>query len=459
LGETAAKFRLGFAPPGWDGLTSAAAESGYGEDELVEAGLVIRKEARGEPSRGPGIRRRGVYDRFRERIIFPIADAQGRVIAFGARAMGDAEPKYLNSPETPLYTKGRHLYALHLAKDAMLKTGDGAVMEGYTDVMMSHQAGWPVAVAGLGTALTPEQARRVSRYVRRLWLVYDGDEAGLRAAERAVPAFLSQAVEARVVVLPPGRDPFDLMRSGGLDAMQPYLRQSLESFDHLLRERGRARDRTTAAGRAAATEDALRALVGVEDPVRRALYLRRLADEYGVPEDVAREQLRALAHRASRRDSPHGEAPTGAVSETAPPPPAAERLLLEALVGRPELLDELGVDGSGIVSDALCRDLLECLVAARGSVAVDSGGDSGGVAARSLLDRIAEPRLAAFAADLSATGFGKDLLVQGRDCLARLRGQREAREIQEELRRAPESDEWLRKLVSHHRRRARGAGE
>ena len=189
-GETANLFRLGYAPAGWDNLLGAASREGIGEQDLLDAGLVIARDG------GRG----GSYDRFRDRVVFPIQDAQGRVIAFGARTLADEEPKYLNSPETPLFTKGRHLYALHLAKKEMLRTGEGAVMEGYTDVILTHQAGWPVAVAGLGTALTREQAALASRYVKKLYLVYDGDAAGLRAAERAIPEFLPEAIETRVAV-------------------------------------------------------------------------------------------------------------------------------------------------------------------------------------------------------------------------------------------------------------------
>ena len=308
-GETARDFRLGYAPPGWDNLLRAATSGGWSEDELDEAGLIIRKEEEGG--------RRKVYDRFRDRVVFPISDPQGRVIAFGARTLGDGEPKYLNSPETPLYTKGRHLYALHLAKQSMMKTGEGAVMEGYTDVLMAHQEGWPVAVAGLGTALTHEQAQRLSRYVKKLWLVYDGDSAGQRAAEKAIPEFLSEELETRVALLTGGKDPADLIVEGGVAALRAKLSEAPEAFEHLLAMCAREHDVSTVPGRANATEAVLETLTGVHDAIRRSLYVKRLADEFGVPEEAINEKLTTLVRRAESRASRAG--PSRAPPRPAPP--------------------------------------------------------------------------------------------------------------------------------------------
>jgi DNA primase len=477
-GETAWDFRLGYAPPGWDHLLVAARREGMPEADLLEAGLVIPREGRD-----------GTYDRFRDRVMFPIHDPQGRVIAFGGRVLGDEEPKYLNSPETPVFTKGRHLYAFHVAKAEMLRTGEGAVMEGYTDVILAHQAGFKVAVAGLGTALTPEQARKLAPYVKRLFLVYDGDAAGLKAAERAIPAFLPEPIETRVCVLPGEKDPADVFFEDGAEAFRACLAQSREAFDHLLAARAAANDVSTVPGKTAAILEALGALVGVKDEMRRALYVKRLADEYGVPEDVAArrlQELRARARPSDRGDEPPRRGPVSTATSSTPPsaapraeaaratpspdatgapgeppeepptepptgpPPVVERQLLEALVGAPALL----ADAPAWLPDALthrpCRRLLVLLLEARAR-----GGGVPDVAR--LLGTLAEPPLAALGAELLASGEGKRLLEQGRDCLRRLQAHHEERSLQEGLR-GTDSDaeeaDLLRRLQEHHRRRA-----
>jgi DNA primase len=471
-GETARDFRLGFAPPGWDNLLRAAGEFGWSEDELDEAGLIIRREDDG---------RRKVYDRFRDRVVFPICDPQGRVIAFGARTLGDGEPKYLNSPETPLYTKGRHLYALHLAKHAMLKTGEGAVMEGYTDVLLAHQEGWPVAVAGLGTALTRQQAQRLSRYVKKLWLVYDGDAAGQRAAEKAVPEFLSEEIETRVALLTGGKDPADLIVDGGVAALRERLDAAPEAFEHLIAASSRDHDVSTVPGRAAATEAVVEALVGVGDTIRRSLYVKRLADAYGVPEDAVAEKLSGLVKRQAARESrsavqrparrppppaaapasgpldPDGpplEAYAGALAGSdeeivelvdAPPPPQrteapmlpVERLLLEALVGCPALLAEVPEAGTEILSHPAAMELLSHLLAA-----MDEAGGSLEDGARAVAS-IQEPELQALAAELIASGLEKNLEQQGRDCLRRLEDDWHRRQVRDRVDAAASEEEEL----------------
>ncbi len=476
-GETANLFRLGYAPAGWDNLLGAASREGIGEQDLLDAGLVIARDG------GRG----GSYDRFRDRVVFPIQDAQGRVIAFGARTLADEEPKYLNSPETPLFTKGRHLYALHLAKKEMLRTGEGAVMEGYTDVILTHQAGWPVAVAGLGTALTREQAALASRYVKKLYLVYDGDAAGLRAAERAIPEFLPEAIETRVAVLPPGEDPADVAARAGIPGLPDVLSRSRDAFDHLLAVRAAAHDVSTVPGRAQAVQDVLQALAGVQDDLRRALYLKRLAEEYSAPESVLADTLRQIRGRAMResraRETGAGEvaAPQRAASPTptpipipiprdgydasrvevenspAPRPrepmpqaPAVEELLVEAVLGHPALLDEVEERlPRAAVTHPGCREMLERLLQARRpGVAPDPAA---------VVARLEDPELAGFGATLLHRATGKDLLRQGRDCLERLGAMHEERQVHEGLKRATtpaEQEDLLRRLVEIHRRRS-----
>ena len=171
---TARRFRLGYAPEGWDHLLGAARAEGYGPEALLGAGLVLPRQTGG-----------GHYDRFRGRLIFPIADTQGRVIAFGGRALGAEEPKYLNSPETALYSKGQTLYALHQARETMSTTRRALLVEGYIDCLMAHQSGLGETVAVLGTALTPHHLGLLRRYADEVVLFFDADRAGAEAARRA----------------------------------------------------------------------------------------------------------------------------------------------------------------------------------------------------------------------------------------------------------------------------------
>jgi DNA primase len=460
-GETAQRFRLGYAPPGWEGLLRDGASSGFDEDLLVEAGLLVRRD--------PDDRRRGsgVYDRFRDRLVFPIADGQGRVIAFGARALGDAEPKYLNSPETPLFTKGRHLYALHLARPEMMRSGEGGVMEGYTDVVMAHQCGWPVAVAGLGTALTPQQASLVARHVKRLYLLYDGDAAGRAAAARAIPSFLPADIEARVALLPPGRDPCDILVEGGVEALRGHLDAAPEAFDHLLAAGGEAEDASSVAGRARAVDEALDALRGVTSQVRLALYLDRIADHLSVPREAVgarfAERQAASARRAPVRRPPPEEVPRdlGAAVDPAldAPAPEAERRLVESCLRAPALLEELGerLPREAVTHPGLRRLLVHLEELWR--------RDPEGFDAARALGTIPDPGVARLAAGLYASGerhvvekVGEILLRQGRDCIRVLAEEHEHARLQQALRTSDEpdtEDEVLRRMAEFHARRAR----
>lgn len=213
--ETIARFRLGFAPDGRRTLKLALKGKGIPEELLLGAGLVIKPEDGGES-----------YDRFRNRVIFPIADRRGKVIAFGGRALGDDKAKYLNSPETPLFQKGRVLYAFAVARPAMHETGEAIVTEGYTDVIALHQAGFANAVSPLGTALTEAQILELWRVVEEPVLCFDGDEAGrlaaARAAERALP-LLMPGKSLRFATLPADEDPDSLIARKGAAAMREVI--------------------------------------------------------------------------------------------------------------------------------------------------------------------------------------------------------------------------------------------
>jgi DNA primase len=279
--ETLEAFGLGFSPDEFDGLHTYARTKGIPEDALFDAGLARRNE-RGK-----------LFDMFRGRIMFPIRDLRGRVIGFGARALGDAQPKYLNSPDGSLFHKGREMYGLDLARDAARAAGRLLVMEGYTDVMHCWQAGLREVAAGLGTALTADNARQLRRFGVPVFLVFDGDEAGQRAAERASEVCLAEQIEGAVALLPPGRDPADLVSEEGPEALEAALEQARDLWSYRMERALDRTDLTTLAGREKALRELEAPLARIADPIRVDMAFKLLSERLGVPESTLRNQIRA----------------------------------------------------------------------------------------------------------------------------------------------------------------------
>lgn len=243
-GEVAAKFGLGYAPEGWDGLRAVFPE--YGAEALVEAGLIVERET----EEGQERKR---YDRFRGRIIFPIRNTKGQTIGFGGRVLDGGEPKYLNSPETPLFHKGSELYGLFEARQAIRDAGHVLVTEGYMDVVALAQLGFPQAVATLGTACTPAHVQKLLRQTDEVIFSFDGDAAGLRAARRALEASLPHAADnksIRFLFLPPGHDPDSFVREQGADAFERLVKDAVPLSQFLLLQVAESCDLGTAEGRA-----------------------------------------------------------------------------------------------------------------------------------------------------------------------------------------------------------------
>ncbi|MFG6448384.1 DNA primase [Roseateles sp. BYS180W] len=245
-GKVAAHFQLGYAPEGWRALASAFAQ--YDQPSLVDAGLVILQEDAGKS--GQEQKR---YDRFRDRIMFPIRNVQGQVIGFGGRVLDKGEPKYLNSPETPVFSKGRELYGLFEARQALRRSGYALVVEGYMDVVALAQHGLGHAVATLGTACTPEHVAKLLRFTDTVVFSFDGDAAGRRAAARALDAALAHATDTRsfrFLFLPPEHDPDSYVRELGHEAFSEQMKQALPLSEYLLEHAAAGCDLQTAEGRA-----------------------------------------------------------------------------------------------------------------------------------------------------------------------------------------------------------------
>jgi DNA primase len=243
--------------------------------------------------------------------MFPIFDPRGQVIGFGARSLDGSEPKYLNSPETPIFSKRRGLYGLHRAKESAAADRRLFLVEGYTDVIMARQHGIEGVVAALGTALTPDHLTVLRRYAETVVLVYDGDEAGAKASERSTDLLLGEECEIRVSRLPPGEDPCDTLVKRGAEAFRACLDASQELFEFLLDSATAGRNLDAVPDRARAADGVIARIGAVRNPVRRELLVKQTAEAFGVTEAAVRERLAALAAHVPerRRDAPAPEAP------------------------------------------------------------------------------------------------------------------------------------------------------
>lgn len=294
--ETWKKFRLGYVPESWDFLLGLASGKGYSPQDLLAAGLVVPREGSA-----------GHYDRFRNRVMFPIFDVRSRVLGFGGRALDDSLPKYLNSPETSVFSKGTCLYGLDAAKDGVLREHRVGVVEGYTDCLMAHQHGIDWVVATLGTALTPQHVGTLRRYADEVLLVFDGDAAGRSAAERSIELFLTEDVDVRVVLLEGEKDPCDFLVAKGGEAFRKVLAAATDVFDLKMEMIAGRNDLSRVKGREDATGEVLETLAKT-NPLRQDMLLgtnvvRRLCREMGVTEKSLRDRLMSMV-RARRGGTP-----------------------------------------------------------------------------------------------------------------------------------------------------------
>lgn len=315
--ETADRFGLGYAP-GDGGLLQALAgqrgrEGNTVQEDARRLGLILEG-------------RWGLYERFRERLIFPIRDPSGQVVGFGGRLLGDGRgPKYLNSPESPLFHKGRVLYGLDLAGPDLKRLGkEAVVVEGYMDVIALHQAGITQAVASLGTSFTQEQAALLKRYCDRAVIAYDGDAAGDRATVRGLELLAREGVAVRVATLPPGEDPDSLARRGGPAAVQQVLEEALPLTQFLLRRALGTEPPTTVEGKAEAVSRALPILAQVENLVARAGYVEQVANKIGVSAAAVAAELERYLEQA-RPPTGAGRRRPGALPRAGTHDPAGAR--------------------------------------------------------------------------------------------------------------------------------------
>ena len=289
--RTIRHFGLGFADDDWSSLTNHLKSKGFTESELVAANLTVRR------------RSGGVYDRFTNRVMFPIIDLRGNVIAFGGRIMTDEKPKYLNTADTPVFKKSENLFSLNNAKNSGTRTL--ILCEGYMDVIAVSQAGFTNAVATLGTALTSEQAMLMKRYADEVVICYDADEAGQKATARAIPLLRNAGLLVRVLTVPNGKDPDEFIKSQGADgpaAFAALVEKSGNDIDYRLQKLKAEYLLDTADGKVGYLEAAAGVIASIQSPIEQDVYASKLCKEYEVDKNAFSEQLKRLSRKRNRED-------------------------------------------------------------------------------------------------------------------------------------------------------------
>ncbi|MEQ8237645.1 MAG: DNA primase [Cyclobacteriaceae bacterium] len=291
--ESIKKFELGFTLDEWDYLLQSAKKEGYQEEILEQAGLIVKKEDK-------------IYDRFRSRVMFPIHNITGKVVAFGARILNTdngsnkKQPKYLNSPETELYHKSNVLYGIFQAKQAIRQADNCFIVEGYTDVISMHQTGITNVVSSSGTALTEDQIKLISRYTKNVTVIFDGDQAGIKASIRGIDMLLEGGLNVKAVALPEGEDPDSQARTLGTSAFQHFIESESQDIIQFKTKLFLKEAKGDPVKKAEVIKDIIRSISKIDDPVKRTVYLKECSDLLGIQESVLISEQNKLLIQKSR---------------------------------------------------------------------------------------------------------------------------------------------------------------
>ncbi len=284
--EIITAFGLGYASAKWDSLLSHLRSLGYTEEEMLAAALIRQKDGHS-------------YDQFRNRVMYPIIDLQGNVIAFGGRVLDDSKPKYLNSADTPVFKKSHNLYALNFAKSSGSKTL--ILCEGYMDVIAMHQAGFKNAVATLGTALTPEQSRLIARYAQDIIVSYDADEAGQKAAQRSIGLLTQVGLTVRVLHIEGGKDPDEFIKTHGADKFKLMLEKCGNHIEYRLTQAKAKYELSQPEQKIAYLKEAETVLATVESAIEREVYAGKISEELDITKDTLLHDINSMITKSSRR--------------------------------------------------------------------------------------------------------------------------------------------------------------
>jgi len=349
----AVRFGLGAAPDSWNALLDAMTAKGYTHQELFDAGL-IKKSRKGS----------GFYDTFRNRLMFPVIDVRGSVVGFSGRMLGDNEPKYLNSPDTPVFNKSRCLFAMNLAKKS--KQGMMILSEGNIDVVSLHQAGFDCAVASLGTSLTPDQARLMARYSDTAVIAYDADTAGVKAAQRAIPILEKAGLNVKVLTIPGAKDPDEFIKANGADAFKKLLSGSENRIDYQLMQIKSKYDLTSDDGRMGFLAEATGFLSGLPNAIEREIYGTRAAELANVTPEAVKTEIKNAYRRRAAAEKKRREAEISRPAQKLQPADrsirydnivsaAAEEGVVRLLLLEPSLVQDCDIAESDFTSPFLAK--------------------------------------------------------------------------------------------------------
>ncbi len=351
--RTAIRFGLGYAPNSWDGLMNAMLEKGYSKQDLLDAGLLVKSQ------------KGSLYDRFRNRLMFPIIDVRGNVIGFGGRVMDDSTPKYLNSPETVIFNKRKNLFALNVAKNS--KAGRIILTEGYMDAIALHQYGFDSAVASLGTSLTTDHANILAKYTKQVVITYDGDEAGQNATRRAISMLEETGLKVRILRMQGAKDPDEFLRKYGADRFRKLLDRTENYAEYQLQSIQRKYDLTQDDQKVAYLKEAVEVVSALPSAVEREVYGGRAAEAAGITaqamEVEVKKAYRQRMARAKKKETQKNLSPANnlqpqirGVHYDNVRSAAAEEGLLRQLLTEPALFAQVGsLDGSQFSSPLLGR--------------------------------------------------------------------------------------------------------
>ena len=327
------KFRLGYSPNRWNSMVNKSKDWNISTQVLENAGLILKRQSS------------GFYDRFRNRLMFPIFDFQNRPVGFGARVLDNSLPKYLNSPETPIFNKSKAFYGINLAKNSIIKNRKILLMEGYTDVIMAHQCGIDWSIAILGTALTREHVRLLRRYCDKAILVFDADTAGQKSSERNLDIFIEEDFDVSVVLLPENYDPYDFLVKKGAKEFLGQVEKAYDFFSFKIKLSESKWDMSSVSGKASAIDDILSTAVKIPNILKRELTIKRIAEEMSIEENDLRKHL--------KKDQPGRNQLYNKKSDTLNKPKTnavqtIERTLLGIMISRNDLIkkveSDIGVD-------------------------------------------------------------------------------------------------------------------
>ncbi|MEE9613865.1 MAG: DNA primase [Thermodesulfobacteriota bacterium] len=351
-GEIVERFRLGYAPESWDGLTGYLKKKSVDPAVAEKAGVLSSKDGRR-------------FDRFRDRLMVPITDPRGKVVAFGGRELGGGEPKYLNSSESPVFKKGETLFGFYQAKQAITKEGYALVVEGYFDLLALHSHGFTNTVATMGTALTAAHIRRLKQYADAVYTLFDADEAGRKAAVRGLDIFIDEAVPARVVLLPAGSDPDDFLKKEGRKGMEGAVAGAVPLMEFFLDGLKSECDLNSADGKARYFDRAIPYLEKIKNVAEKGHYAGKVASATGIGVDAVYGALKG-------QPGPPGKGRGAAATAKAMPSPGArlsEATLLKVVLRHPELYGERVAEAFALFTDPLMKE-----VAGTVGVAFKKGG-------------------------------------------------------------------------------------